>query len=179
MENLTGIGPGGHQRMQTQHPGVPVGGALLGITMHLADRRVEIHRHGPVCRSGPGGPGPGEDLGAQLIELADMTEGETAQERPTRRSRHGLMPEHHLGGTGPQDLDIVNAVAVRHDGLSQAQDLPSRPGRSRSIAQIDKSVGQRLDTQTLGDYGGQHQPGVRHRMIIVGHHVEAARTARS
>ena len=140
MEDLAGIGPGGHQRMQTQHPGVAVGGALLVVTVNLANRRVHIDGHWTVTRAGPGRPGPSQDLAAELIQLADVAESKTAQERPTRRSRHGLMPEHRLSGASPEDPHVVDAVAVRHDGLSQGQDLPTRPGRTRAITEIDQSV---------------------------------------
>ena len=59
--------------------------------------------------------------------------GQTAQERPARRGRHRLVAQHRLGGARPRDFDVVDAVGVGGDGLSETQDFasrPRRPGRS-------------------------------------------------
>jgi hypothetical protein len=41
VEDLAGVGPGGHQRMQIQHLDVPVG-ALLGVTVDLVGQSRRI-----------------------------------------------------------------------------------------------------------------------------------------
>jgi hypothetical protein len=75
-------------------------------------------------------------------------------------------------------LDIVDAVTVGHDRLGQAQDLAARPGRARPITQIHQLIGQGFDPQSLGHDRRQHQPSVGHRVVVVSHHVEPARSAR-
>ena len=45
MENLAGRRPGGQERVIAEDPRVAIGGALLGLAIHTADRRVHVDGH--------------------------------------------------------------------------------------------------------------------------------------
>jgi hypothetical protein len=85
VQHLAGVGAGGQQRAVAQHPGVAVGGPLLVVAVDLADGGVDVDRHRRLAGTGAGRPRPAQgDLG-DSVELADVAEGERAQERPQRR----------------------------------------------------------------------------------------------
>ena len=85
-----GGGDGGQQRVQAADPGVAEPGALLGVPVDLDDRVVDIDQHPTArCRS-PATSGAwrgqaGQEPGGDRVELADVAEGERAQERAQRR----------------------------------------------------------------------------------------------
>ena len=54
---------------------------LLGQTVCLADRRIQVDGEWRVAGSGPSGPGPGQQLAADPIQLADVAPPEAAQGR--------------------------------------------------------------------------------------------------
>ena len=57
-----------------------VAGALLGQPVGLADGGVQVDDQRPVAGSGAGGPGPGQQLAAHPVQLADVAPPEAAQE---------------------------------------------------------------------------------------------------
>ena len=69
-------GAGGHGRQRGYHPllaGVAVvARPLLGQTVCLADGGVQVDGQGRVAWSGPSRPGPGQQLPAHPIQLADV-----------------------------------------------------------------------------------------------------------
>jgi hypothetical protein len=81
VQHLTGVSTGGNKRVVAQGVGVAVGGALLVVAVHLAHGGVQVHGHRPIAWAGTGGPGPGEELLGEPVELAHMPEGGRAQER--------------------------------------------------------------------------------------------------
>ena len=85
VHDLAGVSPGGQQRVVAAHLGVAEARALLVVAVDLADRGVDVEHHRPVARAGAHGPGPAQRLARDDVELAEMTEGERAQERPDRR----------------------------------------------------------------------------------------------
>lgn len=76
MEHLTGISPRREQRVIPEPAGVAVRGAVLGLAVHLTDRRVHVDRHRLGGGPGTASPGTADRLGDHLVELADVTEGE-------------------------------------------------------------------------------------------------------
>jgi hypothetical protein len=57
MQDLTGVGPGGDERVVAPTVHVTERGALLGVTVDLEDRRVDIHpEHAVDVRTGAGVP---------------------------------------------------------------------------------------------------------------------------
>jgi hypothetical protein len=119
--------------------------------------------------AGPGArlPRPGErDLG-EPVELAHVPERERAQERADRRGRQHPVPEHAAGRPGPQQLNVVDAVATSKQAVDQGQDLGPRVGRARPVAEVDQLVGGLLHAQPLGQGRGQQQPGARDRVLVI------------
>jgi hypothetical protein len=78
VQDLAGPSPGGQQRMKPQHPGVAVGGALLGVAVDLTDRGVDVDEHRRIARSCSRLPRAGERRLGHLVELADVPERQTA-----------------------------------------------------------------------------------------------------
>ena len=77
-----GRGNDPQQRVQPAHPGIPVTGTLLLVTVDFLDRVIDIHQGvliDPGCDRRHSGeidqPPPGD-----RVELADMTERERTQE---------------------------------------------------------------------------------------------------
>jgi hypothetical protein len=101
VEHLAGVGPAGQQRMVAKPVGVAVGGPTLGVAVDLAHRGIEVHRQLLLARASAGGPRPGQQGLGDPIELADVAEGERAQERAQRRGGHHPVPEHLGGAPGP------------------------------------------------------------------------------
>jgi hypothetical protein len=135
--------------------------------VHLTDRGIQIDGQRLVARSSASRPRPIQDRGEETIQLADVTERERAQERATRRRCHHPMPQHLVGGTRAQHINIVDAVTPNRHRREQRQDLAARPRRTRPAAQIDELVGCVFDTERLATHRDQAQPGVRHRVVVV------------
>ena len=86
--------PGWRAAGGSRATGVAVGGTVLGLAVHLADRRVQIDRHRAGARSRAQRPSPSERLGDHRVELADVAERERAQERAERRRSHHPERQH-------------------------------------------------------------------------------------
>ena len=122
---------------------------------------------GGVARSGPGGPRPGEQRLGHAVELAEVAEGERAQERPQRGRRHDPMAQHAGGLPAAQQVGVVDTVPTRQHRVDQGQQLAPGPVRTSPLAQIDHLIGGLLDAQPLGQRGRQQQTGVGDGVSVV------------
>ena len=170
MEDLAGVGPGSQQRVVAKHPGVAVGGAALVVAVDLADGGIHVDRHRLLAGPGARRPGLGEGVLGGSVQLADVPEGERAQERPQRRRGHDAVAEHGRGGPGAQQVGVVDAVATSHQRVDQGQHLAARSVGTGSIAQIDQLVDDRLDTEPLDQGGRQQQTSVGDRVVVIERH---------
>jgi hypothetical protein len=120
----------------------------------------------------PPGPAPAAHalpmmVSATRVELADVAEGESAQERPQRTGRDHLMAEHLGGLPGAQQVGVVGAVRPGDDRVHQGQHLASWPVGTSTVAKVHQRVDHLLDAEPLGKRGGQQQPGVGDRVGVV------------
>jgi hypothetical protein len=168
VQHLAGVSPGGQQRVVAELAGGAVGGAALVVAVDLADGGVQVDGHGPIARAGAGRPRPAHEGLGHAVELADVAEGEAAQERPERRRGHHAVAEHGRGGPGTQQLGVVDAVGSGDDRVQQGQHLAARLVGTGTAAEVDQPIGDRLDPQALSQRGGQQQrPGVGDRVVVV------------
>ena len=80
-QHVAGSGGNGQQRVIATDAGVAVvAAALLGQSVGLADRRIKVDGEWCVAGAGTGLPGPGQQLAAHPVQLADMSPPEAAQE---------------------------------------------------------------------------------------------------
>ncbi len=71
-------GPGRHREQRVIAARTAVAGALgplLGQTVGLAERRIEVDRERGVARSHPSRPGAGEQMTGHAVELANVSPG--------------------------------------------------------------------------------------------------------
>ena len=82
-QHIAGASGHGQQRVIAPLAGVTMmARSLLCQPVGLADGGVQVDGQRPVAGSGTGGPGPGQQLPAHPVQLADMAPPEAAQERP-------------------------------------------------------------------------------------------------
>ena len=74
---------------------------------------IQVDGQGRVAGSGPSSPGPGQQLPAHPIQLADVAPPEAAQERPQRGWRLDYSAESAGRPAGAQHVGVVDAVAAR------------------------------------------------------------------
>ena len=84
------------------------------------------------------------------------------------------MAEDVGSGPGAQQVGVVDAVRPGDDRVRQGQHLAARPVGTATVAQVDQGVDDRLDSQALGQRGGQQQPGVGDRVVVVEGHNKPA-----
>src|SRR5207245_8786553 len=118
-----------------------VPGAVLGEAVRLADRRVEIDRQRRRAGSGAGRPGPGEQLAADPVELADVAPAKAAQERPQGRRRLDREAEDPGRAAGAQGVRVVDTVAPGQRREDEREEL---------VANV-RSAGLRPEIEMLGD----------------------------
>jgi len=123
----------------------------------------------------PAAPRPTQDLFGGPVELADMPEGEAAQERPQRRGGHDAVAEHLGGGPGAQHVSVVDAVRPSDQRVDQGQHLPARTVMARPLAKVDQLINDRLDAEPLGQCGREQQAGVGDRVVVVERHNKPSR----
>jgi len=167
VEQLPGVGPAGQQRVVAKPVGVAVGGPTLGVAVDLAHRGIEVHRQLLGARAGAGGPRSGQEGLGDPVQLADVAEGERAQERAQRRGGHHPMPEDLLGASGPQHVSVVDRVAAGHHRVQQGQHLAAGPVVAGPVAEVDEFVDDCLDIQVFGQGCGQHQAGVGDGVVVI------------
>ena len=88
------------------------------------------------------------------------------------------MTENSLGRSRPQHVGVADVAAARDDRMHHRQDLAARAEAAHPAGQADRGVDQRLEIETGGHRGGQHQPGVRHQRLVVEVHPHAVQTVR-
>ena len=110
--------------------------------VHLAHRGVQVHGHRPITGSRPSCPRLGQELLGEPVELADVAEGERAEERPQGGGRHDPMAEHLAGGATAQQVGVVDAVPTRQHRVDQGQQLAAGPWPRRA-ARPGRSAGRR------------------------------------
>jgi hypothetical protein len=107
--------------------GVAVAGALLGVTVGLLHRVIDIDKHHPVrIRQQRCVPGQVHQHGRRdLVELPDMTIGERAKEGAQRRRRTdpAEQPSHPAM---PQPIQIINRVRPGHHPSHHRSSLDRR-----------------------------------------------------
>ena len=80
-QHVAGSGGHGQQRVIASLAGIAVvAGTRLGQTVGLADGGIQVDGEWCVAGSGPSSPGPGQQLPAHPIQLADVAPPEAAQE---------------------------------------------------------------------------------------------------
>ena len=145
--------------------GVAVRGALLGITVHFADRVVHIderHRLGPGPQprreSCEAGQGPGGDR----VELADVPEGEAAQECAQRRGR--LHPCKDLGHPAvAQHVQVIDAVRAGQHPRDHARRLGCRVRRAHAQPFLEQLV----QASAFGQPHHRDQPGRADQVRVI------------
>ena len=141
--------------------------ALLGQTVGLADVGVQVDGQRPVAGSGPGGPGPGQQLPAHPIQLADLAPPEAAQEDPQGGWRLDHAAESASGPAGAQHVGVVDAVAASQRGSHQGHHLVARVRPTRGIAQVEALPDQLGQTQVLGQRGRKEQASIGHPTVAI------------
>ena len=112
-QHLAGAGGDGQQRVIAPHTGVAVvAGALLGQSVGLADRRINVDGEWCVAGSGTGLPDPGQQLAAHPVQLADMAPPEAAQEGAQGGGSLSRETEHVGGPAGAQHIGVVDAISA-------------------------------------------------------------------
>ncbi len=96
VQQFAGVGTHREERVQAELARVAIGGALLVVAVHLADRRVEIDHQLVVAGPRARRPCPTQRFRGNLVELAEMPERERPQERAQRRGSHHPEPQHPL-----------------------------------------------------------------------------------
>ena len=167
-QHVAGSGGNGQQRVIASLAGVAVVvRPLLGQTVGLADGGVQVDGQRPVAGSGPSRPGPGQQLPAHPVQLADVAPPEAAQEGP----QGGWRLDHAADGAsrpaGAQHVGVVNAVAASQRGGHQGQHLVSRIRPPRRISKVNVVVDEFTQTQVLGEGDREEQPGIGHQAVVV------------
>ena len=127
----------------------------------------------PVAGSGSSSPGPGQQLPAHPIQLADMAPPEAAQKGP----QGGWRLDHAADGAsrpaGAQRVVVVDAVSSGQSRSHQRHHLVAGVGSPRRISQVNVVVDQFTQTQVLGEGDRQDQPSIGHQAVVVEGNVDA------
>ena len=114
-QHIAGSGGHGQQRVIASLASVAmVARPLLGQPVGLADGGVQVDGQRSVAGSTTGGPGPGQQLPAHPVQLADMAPPEAAQERPQGGGRFDHAPQHR--GGPPTVNEFTQAHALGQSG---------------------------------------------------------------
>ena len=146
---------------------------LLGQTVCLADRRIQVDGEWRVAGSGPSRPGPGQQLAADPIQLADVAPPEAAQEPPQGGWRLDHTTQHTIGTASTQRVGGVNAVATGQGRRRQGQHLVAGVGSSGRIPQVNVAVHQVTLAHHLGQGDRHQQPRIGHQAVIIKGNVDA------
>ncbi len=131
----------------------PSRAALLGQTVGLAERRIEVDRERGVARSHPSRPGAGEQMTGHAVELANVSPAEAAQERAQGGRRLDGAAEHTGRAAGAQCIAVVDTVTAGEGGGDQGEQLVTRVGPTRRIAEVEVVVDQLLEAKVSGQPG--------------------------
>ena len=167
-QHVAGSGGDGQQRVIAPRTGVAVVAcALLGQSVGLADGGVQVDGQGPVAGSGPSRPGPGQQLAAHPVQLADMAPPEAAQEGAQGGGRLSCETENAGGPAGALRIGVVDAVATGQRGGHQRHHLVTGVGSAFCMAQVQAPVNQLGQAKAQGEGGRKNQPGIGHQAVIV------------
>ena len=173
-QHVAGAGGDGQQRVIASLAGVVVAPRpLLRQPVSFADGGVQVDGQRPVAGSRPSSPGPGQQLPAHPVQLADVPPPEAAQERPQGGWRLDHATESASGPAGAQHVGVVNAVAASQRRRNQGQHLVARVRPTRGIAQVEALLDQLGETQVQGQRGRQDQPGIGHQAVIIKGNLDA------
>ena len=154
--------------MVAAHLGVPVvEGALLLEAVRLADRRVEVDREGSIAGTGSGRPGPGEEMPADGIELADVAPAEAAQERAEGGRRLHDEPEDAPRPARPERRRVVYTVTTREGRGDEGEHLVAGVRATGCPAEVEMFVDECPEAEVLGQGGRQQEPRVGHQAVVV------------
>ena len=123
---------------------------FLGQTVGLADGGVQVDGQRPVAGSGSSRPGPGQQLPADPIQLADMAPPETAQEGPQGGWRLDYAADGASRPAGAQHVGVVNAVSSGHRKGHQGHNLVARVRPARRSSEVNVTVDEFTQTQGAG-----------------------------
>ncbi len=167
-QHVAGAGGDGQQRVIAPLAGVAVvAGTLLGQAVGLADGGIEVDGQGRIAGSRPSGPGPGQQLAAHPVQLADMAPPEAAQEGTQRGWRLDRAAQGAGRPSGAQHVGVVDTVAARQRRGHQRHHLIAGVGSAWGAAQVEAPVNQLGQAEMLGQGGRQEQPGIGHQAVIV------------
>ena len=141
--------------------------ALLGQSVGLADGGIEVDGKWRVAGSGAGLPGPGQQLAAHPVQLADVAPAETAQEGPRVEGALTAPPRARARPAGAQHVGIVDAVAPSQRGGHQRHYLVAGVGPARCIAQVQALLYQLGKAQVASQGDREDQPGIGHQAVVV------------
>ena len=162
--------------MIAPHLGVAEHAALLGQPVGLTDGRVDIDRGRRLARTGPGGPGPPQQLAGHLVELAGVAPAERTQERAQRRRGEYPVAQHRLSVTRAQHVGVVDGVAAGQRRVDERHRFVADIGASGRVPEIDVFVEELSQSEMLGQCRRQHQASVGHQTLVVEGHVETVKT---
>ena len=153
--------------------------ALLLGPVGLADGGVDVEGEGRLARPGTGPPGSGQQLAADGVQLTGVPPGEGAQEGADgRRCRHPLA-EYRLGGTRPEEVDIVDAVRPGQESRDQGHRLEvGVGGTGDAVSKVEALADELPRLEPRGQLRGQAQTGVGHQVAVIEGDVEVARRVR-
>ena len=167
-QHVAGSRGNGQQRVIAPLAGVAVvARALLGRTVGFTDGGVQVDGQRPVAGSGSSGPGPGQQLPAHPIQLANMTPTEAAQEGPQRGGRLDHAAQHPRGPASTQHVGIVNAVATGQSGCHQRHHLVACVGSAWGTAQVKVPINQLGQAQMPSQCGRKDQPSIADQAVVV------------
>ena len=160
MQALPGAGPYAHDGVVTEHLGVAVGRAGLGLAIDLAYGRVDIDYQPGRPRPRPQGPRPAQALGDDGVQLSDVAETERPQEVPQGGRGHDPVPEHAGRRPCPQPVGVADVAG---------------PG---TVSETNGGAYQGLQAQTGHQRRHQDQPGVGLQARLVEGHLNPVKVAR-
>ena len=122
---------------------------------------------GPCAGSGSSRPGPGQQLAAHPIQLADLAPPEAAQKGP----QGGWCLDHAADGAsrpaGAQHVGVVDAVSSGQSRRHQRHHLVAGVGSAWGATQVQVPVNQFGQAQMPAQRGWQDQPSIGHQAVVV------------
>ena len=167
-QHVAGAGGDGQQRVIAPLAGIAVvARPFLGQTVGLVDGGVQVDGQRRVAGSRPSRPGPGQQLPAHPIQLADVAPPEAAQEGPQGGWRLDHAAESAGRPAGAQHVHVVDAVAARQRGSHQGHHLVAGVGSARRVPQVEALLDQLGQAQVLGEGDRKEQPGIDDQAVVI------------
>src|ERR1035438_3628777 len=107
-----------------------------------------------------------------------MAEGKGAKECAERGGCHHPVGKHGLGGSGTEQLDMVDVACSRHDRVHEAQHLATGHCPTHPACQPQARVDQRLEAETNDEGRDEQKSGVGDEVRLVECHLDPVETAR-